>query len=156
MKTVLILSDTHGNAKGVADIADIIRESDYVFHLGDGYNDLNALYPEIKDKLYRVHGNCDFGSNKEAIVEIEERRIFATHGDLYGVKRGTERLINKAKSENCDICLYGHTHRPEIREEDGILVINPGTFQRYTAYPTFCYLVINGKKTTAVINDKRR
>ena len=31
-------------------------------------------------------------------------------------------------TDNCDITIYGHTHRPEIDEShDGLLVLNPGS-----------------------------
>ena len=47
----------------------------------------------------------------------------------------------------------GHTHHAEICEEEGVTIINPGTCMKYCPSKTFVYLVINGKKITAVIND---
>ena len=153
MKKIVVLSDTHGNIGAIRKIENIIRESDMVIHLGDGYNDLNYLYPEIKGKLYRVHGNCDYGFDKEMIVETEGVKIFATHGDLYGVGRGADRLVAAAKENGCIVALYGHTHVATIEEKDGITVINPGTLERYGVKNSFCYLVVNGEKITAVINE---
>ena len=49
MKTLLILSDSHGNLKGVSDLLPLIAENDYVVHLGDGGADMRearSLYPE--------------------------------------------------------------------------------------------------------------
>ena len=153
MKKIVVLSDTHGNVAAIRKIENVIRESDIVIHLGDGYNDLNYLYPEIKEKLYRVHGNCDYGFDKEIVIETEGVKIFATHGDAYGVKRGTAKLAEAAKENGCRVALYGHTHCAEIAERDGITVINPGTLERYGVKNSFCYMVVTGEKVTAVINE---
>lgn len=153
MIKILVISDTHGNLQDLDKLSQIISESDYVFHLGDHYDDMRYFYPKIKDKLYRVHGNCDWGAEKELIVEIEGHRILATHGDLYGAKLGTDRLVYKAMQENCDIVFYGHTHCAEITKENGIYLINPGTLQKYSTHKTFAYVVISGDKVIPAINE---
>ncbi len=153
MKKIVILSDTHGNKKAIMNIAEIMAESDFVIHLGDHYGDMDVFEPMLGSKLYRVHGNCDFGALKEIVLEIEGRKLFITHGDLYGVRYGTEKIVEKAKSEGCDTVLYGHTHQFEQKEESGITVINPGCMTSTAAEMTFCYAVINGDKITAVIRN---
>ena len=35
--------------------------------------------------------------------------------------------MEKAKAKDCQIVMYGHTHTPVVEEENGILVINPGS-----------------------------
>ena len=153
MIKILVVSDTHGNLTDLDKLSQIISECDFVFHLGDHYDDMRYFYPLIKDKIYRVHGNCDWGNEKDIIVEIEGHKIFATHGDLYGAKLGTDRLIYKAMQEGCDIVLYGHTHCPEITKESGIYLINPGTLHKYSANKTFAYIVLYGEKVIPTIND---
>lgn len=121
MKKIVVLSDTHGNLGAIYSIYDILLESDMVFHLGDHFDDMNELSQTLGDKLYRVYGNCDFGRDpKEILVEVEGLKIFATHGDLYGVKRSADRLIERAKTLGANVVFYGHTHSAEIREVDGI------------------------------------
>ena len=154
MIKILVLSDTHGNLNDIDKLSQIISESDYVFHLGDHYDDMRYFYPNIKDKLFRVHGNCDWGSEKDIIVEIEGHKILATHGDLYGAKLGRDRLVYKAMQEGCDIVFYGHTHQAEIVKESGIYLINPGTIHKYSASKTFAYVVLSGDKVIASINEK--
>lgn len=155
MKKLVILSDTHRNLNAIASIYDILKESDYIFHLGDHYDDMDFLASEFKDKLYRVYGNCDYGRDpKEIIVDIEGCKIFAAHGDLYGVKYTDVRLLERAEELGANVVLYGHTHRAEIRTVGGVTLINPGTAERYAANKSFCYAVISGNKITAVINDK--
>lgn len=153
MKKIVVLSDTHKNLKTISSILQIMEESDMVIHLGDHYSDMDIFAPILKDKLYRVHGNCDCGSQKEIVIEVEGHRLYATHGDLFGAKRGTSRLVERAKEEGCDIVLYGHSHSAVVKEENGITVINPGTMERYAPMKSFCYLVINGEKVVAAIND---
>ncbi len=153
MKKIVILSDTHGNLSAIYSVYDILLESDMVFHLGDHYDDMNELESVLGDKLYRVYGNCDFGRNpKEISVEVEGVKIFATHGDLYGVKRTATKLIERAKELGANAVFYGHTHCAEIKEIDGITLINPGSAERYSTNKSFCYCVISNGKITAVIN----
>lgn len=153
MKKLVVLSDTHANIGAIYSIYDIIKESDYVFHLGDHCYDMDGLAGELKDKLYRVRGNCDGGTeNKELIVEIEGCKILVTHGDLYGVKSTLLRLSYRAKELGCNVCFYGHTHVAEVTEIDGVTLINPGSADRFATEKSFCYAVINGAVITAVIN----
>lgn len=152
MKTIVILSDTHRNLAAIDKLAGILRESDYIVHLGDMASDMREVMKAYPDKTYVLSGNNDFfGPMKEAVIEVEGRRIFACHGHLHGVKSGTERLLSAVKERGCDIGLYGHTHMAQVEEKDGILLINPGSMTRFGTENTYCYLVIVGKKAVATI-----
>lgn len=154
MKTVVILSDTHYNIAPLQKLSTVLSECDYIIHLGDMVSDGRMLARDYPGKTYLVAGNNDFsGGEAEIVLEVEGRRIFACHGHRYGVKSGTERLVAAAKERLCDIALYGHTHEPEIREEDGVLLINPGCMTRYSPRHTYCYLVVVGKKAVPTIVD---
>lgn len=154
MKTFVILSDTHRNTAPYQKLATVFAESDYIIHLGDMMSDAKELVQAYPEKTYVVAGNNDFfGGESEFVIEAEQRRIFLCHGHRYGVKRGTERLAEAAKERLCDIALYGHTHEPDVHEENGVLLINPGCMTRYSARQTYCYLVIVGKKAVATIVD---
>ncbi len=157
MKTIVVLSDTHGNKKAMSKISDIMLESDYVFHLGDYYRDFVDYAYVLKDKAFQVTGNCDYRSGDfgvEIVTEIEGVKILATHGDIYGVKRGREKLLKRAKEIDAKLVFYGHTHQAEIVETDGITFVNPGCLYEYSPQKSFAYVVINDGKITAVINDK--
>lgn len=154
MKTVVIISDTHYNTAPFQKLSTVLSECDYIIHLGDMVSDARMLARDYPDKTYIVAGNNDFsGGEAEIVLEVEGRRIFACHGHRYGVKSGTERLAEAAKEKGCDIALYGHTHEPEVREEDGVLLVNPGCMTRYSPRQTYCYLVIHQKKAVATIVD---
>ena len=84
-----------------------------------------------------VAGNNDFCSEypKEKIVTIGKHRIFMTHGHKYRVGYGIDNLVYKAMENNADIVMFGHTHVPMVRYEDGIIVVNPGSATQPREYP---------------------
>lgn len=140
MKTIVVLSDTHGNKKAIGKISDIILESDYVFHLGDFYDDFVDYAYSLRDKAFQVYGNCDYRTGEagaEKIVEIEGVKILATHGHLYGVKQSREKLIGRAKEVGATLVFYGHTHVAEIYEKNGITLVNPGCLYEYSPQKSF-------------------
>ena len=158
MKKLVIISDSHGNLKGVSELLPLMAENDYVIHLGDGAGDMRearSLYPE---KVYSCGGNCDFFSPlpEDGELEIEGVKIYFCHGHRYGVKSELLSLALEAKRRECDIALYGHTHIPLITEKEGVTLINPGALRHSVGKGgSYCYLVINGKKFTPVIVGDR-
>ena len=130
----------------------IFKECDYIIHLGDTSGDGSKIKKEFGDKVILINGNCDpvkLGEN-EAVLEIEGVKIFATHGHLYSAKTTLNGLYMRGNEENCQIVLYGHTHRAREDEIDGVTLINPGNLSRYSQN-SYCYLVINGNKFTSKI-----
>lgn len=151
MKTLFILSDTHGNAEGIKKLLPIMEENDYVIHLGDYITDARYFTEKVYEKLYAVKGNCD-GGGEDLVVEIEDKKILLTHGDRYGVKQGNLKLLYKAKELGADAVFYGHTHSALVEEVDGITIVNPGTLSKYSD-KTYCYAVVsNGKIIAKIVN----
>lgn len=158
MKKLIILSDSHGNTKGIAELLPLMAENDYVIHLGDGGTDMRearSLYPE---KVYTCGGNCDFFSPlpDDGELEVEGLKIYFCHGHKYGVKSDLHALALAAKKRGCDIALYGHTHLARIEEIEGVLLINPGNLRRAVGKGgSYCYLVISkGKATPVIVGDQ--
>jgi len=151
MKTLVILSDTHHNFEAIKNLNTVMAESDYIIHLGDNSSDMKDYYKNYAEKMIAIDGNCDTGSEKEAFLEIEDRKILITHGDNFNVKTGPIKLASYAKEKGCDIVLFGHTHTPLIEEQNGILFINPGCMTKYSLTKTYCYLVIHKEKAIAKI-----
>lgn len=151
MKTVVILSDSHGRRKNVEKLFPLFAENDYVIHLGDGSADVRDFSRENPQKCLVMKGNCDFSYGMdEYVLETEGVRILCCHGHKYGVKSGLSRLVAHAKECGCDVALYGHTHRADICEEDGVLCVNPGSLGDFFS-PSYCYLVLHEKKATPTI-----
>ncbi len=154
MKTLVIISDTHGNRKLFTQISALAGENDYLVHLGDGAGDMYELRSVFPEKVYACAGNCDPYSPlpDEGELEVERVKILYCHGHKYGVKRDLDMLARTAKSRDCQIVLYGHTHVANITKIDGVTLINPGSM-RYGVGEggSYCYLVIDKDKFTPVI-----
>lgn len=152
MKKITVVSDTHGNMAAIQKLFPIFTESDMIIHLGDTSSDGQAIRREFPDKTYLLNGNCDFSKlgEDELVLKVEDVKIFACHGDRYGVKSGYDRIAYKAEQEGCKVALFGHTHAPIERTAGEITLFNPGTLRRY-ATNTYLYLVINGDKAVGKI-----
>lgn len=154
MKKILIVSDTHGNAKGLQKLRPLIAENDYIVHLGDGAGDMREIMRDFPEKVYLCGGNCDFFSRypDEGVLQVDGLKILYCHGHKYHVKSTLSHLAIAAKNRDCDIALYGHTHTSLISEINGVTLINPGSLSRPVGEGgSYAYLVINGSKHTEVV-----
>ncbi len=154
MTKIVVISDTHGSKKGINALTSLFEENDYIVHLGDGANDFAEIRSKYPEKAYYCAGNCDFFSSlpEEGSFEVEQVKIFYCHGHRYGVKGGLGGLAERAKAQDCDIALYGHTHRADIAKINGVMLINPGSLRRgVDEGGSYCYLVIHKKEITPVI-----
>jgi putative phosphoesterase len=59
-------------------------------------------------------------------MEVEKVRLLYTHGHLFGVKGGLDKLQKLAKENDAKIVLFGHTHRPFFDYIDEAYYLNPG------------------------------
>lgn len=130
---IAVISDSHGHS-GILDRI-IRREANAkaVIFLGDVTSDIEDFTYEYTDKkFYIVSGNCDrFSEFPYSRTEnIGGVNFFITHGHTLMVKGGTAALEKAARQSNCQIALYGHTHIPNIKYEDGLYVVNPGSCAR--------------------------
>lgn len=147
---ILVISDTHGDTDGAETVIRRNPDVDLVIHLGDYFRDaqkLAASFPEIKFEY--IYGNSDFMIGDipaEKCLEIENKRIFITHGHRYSVKWDYSRLQAKAVEEKADILLFGHTHKPCIIEENGYRLVNPGSTSdpRDDSDESYAIIDING------------
>lgn len=153
MKSIIVLSDTHGNRAEVEKLYPVFAESDYIIHLGDTSSDGMRIKSAFPQKTYVLNGNCDFPrlGDDELTLDVEGVRIFACHGDRYGVKRDTDRLAYRAQEAGAAIALYGHTHRAKEENTGGVALFNPGTLSRYAASKSYLYLAVYDGKFTGKI-----
>ena len=127
---VLIVSDTHGQDENLEET--VLREApfDYLIHCGDGGRQRVFSLRHWQSAHVRLsQGNNDFFTDLpyEEEVTLEGHKILVTHGHHYFVSRDYDKLVENAQAKGCKIAMYGHTHMPVIENEDGILVINPGS-----------------------------
>lgn len=151
---VLVISDTHGKIDKVKDVLEEEGEIPIqaVLHCGDYVSDARILakfYPHLK--VYSVYGNCDvgFGGEYNHLVELEDVKIYMTHGHRYGVKWGEyEDLVIDAAAYDAQVAVCGHSHQAYLKDHEGMLVMNPGsiTLPRDTPYPSYGILEVEKGK----------
>ena len=127
---LLVMSDSHSRREKLEEILQAEPMADAVFHLGDGAADLRFLQEGDRRTFFLIRGNCDSVYNNDlqdsCSVTFEGIRIFATHGHLYNVKFGLEKIGLYAALNQLNLVLFGHTHDPLIKYENGIHFFNPG------------------------------
>ena len=136
---VLICSDSHTRLNYFQEVMEL-EKPELVIFAGDHSTDaldISLVYEEIPFKI--VRGNTDVSDRKtedELKFEINGKKVLLTHGHLQWVKSSLNELEIRAKEEEVDICIFGHTHRELEIEKDGILYLNPGALQdrKYIIY----------------------
>lgn len=127
---IVVFSDSHRDYFPLQRIVLAQPTAEVFLHLGDGEEEFEQLRRQFPTKLMRgVAGNCDWGSigRKFDFITCEGKRIFFTHGHLYGVKTGLSSLLQAARGMQADIALYGHTHIHHTGYVDGMYILNPGS-----------------------------
>lgn len=127
---VLVVSDTHGREENLQRVLTKIGMPDCLIHLGDSEGGEERIREMITCPLHIVAGNCDFFSRLPStkLIELAGSRILLTHGHYYYVSVGTRDLVEEARTNGCNIAMFGHTHRPFLDQSDsGITVLNPGS-----------------------------
>lgn len=129
---ILVLSDSHSAMRFMYDCMAAVKP-DAVVHLGDHYDDaaLAEDFPSVR--FYQVPGNCDRYRCPPGVPEILVTKVlgvllYMTHGHKHNVKLYLGSLLRDARTCGVQAVLYGHTHVADChREEDGLLVLNPGS-----------------------------
>ena len=129
--TILVTGDSHGDSESISDLLCIYKNQvDAAVHLGNTPHDLLQFKDEYPHLVFHaIIGNWDSntdGAHEDLLLKINGKRVALTHGDRYGVKSGTDRIVEYAQRKNADVCLYGHTHIETKFEIGGILFLNPG------------------------------
>ena len=155
---LLVLSDTHIplRAKDLPPrVWDAVKEADLIVHAGD-FTTID-LYYELKayKDVKAVAGNMDGPEvwttlPEKLIFEIEGRRIGLTHG--FGAPYKLEERVKKLfEGEKLDVLIFGHSHRPLVRREGDLLLLNPGspTDTVFAKVQTFAWLEVTPQEVRA-------
>ena len=125
---IVAISDNHGLEEPIARIRQVYsKEADYFFHLGD------SEFPKRMLQGYAcVRGNNDYYSAChlpwEQLIELDGVRIYMTHGHRMASEMG---LVYKAQELNARVAMFGHTHVPFCEEQQGVMLLNPGSAGNY-------------------------
>lgn len=127
---IVVFSDSHGNTSAISRALNAQKDARHVFFLGDCVNDVEAVCDRFPDKIFHiVSGNCDSHSflPSTAMENLNGTLIFYSHGHPYFVKQSFVPFLQAAESRGAKIALFGHTHTPLIRYENGVHLVNPGS-----------------------------
>jgi putative phosphoesterase len=151
MTVIGVVSDTHMPRFGTAlprALERGLREANVerILHLGDMTDLLAVPLFEAIAPFDAVAGNNDgpairerFGRRK--IVCVEHVRIGMIHGD--GKNRTTlRRAVDAFDPAEVDVILFGHSHRPYVGRENGVIVANPGSPTDKRRSPRYSYAIL--------------
>lgn len=162
---LLIISDIHGSSYYAKMIPKIFKleKADEMIILGDlyyhgprnplpkDYSPMNVcnILNSIKEKLKVVRGNCDalvdetisdFNFHDHLILNINNQRIYFTHGDKYNQ--------DVLPDEKFDIMFYGHFHTGFIRKKNNLIFANPGSISLPKNNTRHSYIIMDSEKIT--------
>lgn len=150
---ILVVSDTHGDIRTLQRVVMSQPTAEVVVHCGDGADEAAQLKTMFPDKMIvSVRGNCDFCCTEptKEVFTVAGKKLFITHGHLYGVKGGLYTLSCAAREEGADIVLFGHTHIPTEVYDDGLYMLNPGSLRGYEASYGYVDITPSGVITNTV------
>lgn len=140
-----VVSDSHGDRQALKDLLAAMGRLDALCFLGDMSRD--ALFLEeqlgkrsVRTAFYAVRGNNDSYSKEpeEMVLTLEGCKILMVHGHRQRVKQGLMSLSLRAQEVGAQVALFGHTHRPHMSCDHGVLLLNPGAAGRglYSLQPS--------------------
>jgi len=145
------MSDSHDNVDAIKKAVSFFNEAqcELVLHAGDiiapfAARELGHLSCPVK----AVFGNCDGekAGLKKVFVSlgaIEKEPFIFTYAGRAVLLTHTHFANEKHKrSGKYAVIVYGHTHKPDIRKSNDILVLNPGETGGW----------LTGKKTVALLD----
>ena len=152
-----LISDTHDRLPLIERAVKRLKEErvKLVLHAGDYISPFTAKpFANLDAPIIGVFGNncaetetlrrvySEVGADLRGyFAEVEEDgvRIALTHGHL-------KSEMDKAMGGGYDVVVRGHSHRASVREEKGILIINPGEVCGY----------LTGSSTVAFLDTEKR
>ncbi len=123
MTTVALISDTHGLLR--PSVAPALADVDAIIHAGDFDEPhvLDAMHA-FGPPLTAVRGNCDHGAWADPLPETA---VVTLGGVTFYVIHDLGLLDIEPAAAGIDVVVYGHSHRPEVAEREGVLYVNPGS-----------------------------
>jgi putative phosphoesterase len=143
-----IISDTHGLLRPEA--VDALQGANLIIHAGDIGNEavldsLGKIAPVLA-----VRGNNDHGDWANS---IPASRTVNAGGLAFYVLHDLKELEHAPTADKCRAVIAGHSHRPSVKEHEGVLFINPGSAgpRRFQLPVTVARLKIEGPDVSVKI-----
>jgi putative phosphoesterase len=148
-----IVSDTHRNVDLIEQAVDwLIRRQKItmLYHLGDDYDDVSVLQEKYLETV-QVPGIYDERYKNGTLAPVQTETAC---GCTITLVHCLEKDLDRQNIERSDIILYGHTHRSELKVDNGKLYMNPGHLKGpldKNMPPSFGVLSIDDKGISAAI-----
>lgn len=117
-----VISDTHGLMRPGA--LEALRGADFIIHAGDVGDAIVLEQLETIAPVHAVRGNVDFGALGERLPEDALVSWCGKHIYVYHI---LEDLPLDPAAAGIHAVVYGHSHKPDISEKNGVLYFNPGS-----------------------------
>lgn len=139
-----VISDTHGSVSAWRKAYDqFLHQTDLIIHCGDLLyhgprnplpdeykpNELCTLFNTLEKPIVFVRGNCDAEVDQMILDHPIEApyahlitprwRILVHHGHCDRLPAKTKNFYN--------LIISGHTHLPSVKQENGVVYLNPGS-----------------------------
>lgn len=149
---IAVLSDTHGNQKLLRTSLQQEEKLDFIFHLGDNFQDLDENIDLLENRqLCKVPGIYHPGYADGSLQRSKSLEIFGWKFLLVHDIADSRRTRSKH-----DLVLYGHTHHPAFYQKAGTYYLNPGHLKRSTdrgAAASYCLLIIDTKHIEIIFKN---
>jgi len=147
-KLIGIISDTHGLVRPQA--LEALKDVDMILHAGDiGSQDVLGTLNEIAP-VVAVRGNNDKADWARSlpdweVVEVGNVSIYMLHD--------VKEIDISPSGAGFQVVVSGHSHRPAVAEQRGVLYVNPGSAgpRRFTLPVSLAHLHVAGEKLHAEI-----
>ena len=117
-----VISDTHGLLRPEALVA--LAEAEHILHAGD----VGTI--EILDELKKIapvtaiRGNIDVYGE---CAKLPATEMVELGGRLFYMLHSVHDLDIVPKATGIDVVVSGHSHKPVIERENGVMYLNPGS-----------------------------
>lgn len=122
MTSIGVISDTHSLLRPEA--VKLLQGSELIIHAGDigsieVIDQLNAIAP-----VTAVRGNIDKSPFGDRFAEYE---VLKVNGKYVFVLHDLKELDLDPVAAGFDVIVSGHTHVPQLEDNQGVLYLNPGS-----------------------------
>ncbi len=101
-----------------------LRGADFIIHAGDVGDAIVLEQLETIALVHAVRGNVDFGALGE---RLPEDALVSWRGKHIYVYHILEDLPLDPAAAGIHAVVFGHSHKPDISEKNGVLYFNPGS-----------------------------
>ena len=153
---VAIFSDLHDNIPNLNLFLNWVKKNQVssLIFCGDLANvaTLKYLAESFTEKIYIVGGNADsfYLSDtkkfKNLVYDEDKLEFKLDNQRIIIVHKPTDLRKYLAEDNSFDFAFHGHTHRPWLTKQDGLIIANPGTLKEIFGKSSFAVLdTENGK-----------